>query len=160
VRAVARFRDFDGSTRLIERTAGSATAARHRVKEAARDRGRTDSASEISAETRVSTLAEAWYGELLVAAGDRSPTTAQLYRDRIDNQVLPAIGGVRLREVTVSRVDRLLKVTVERNGPAMAKATRAVLPGMFGLAVGMTRCPRTRSGTSRASGSGRRSGRH
>jgi integrase len=137
VRAVAYFRDFDGRTREVERTASSATAARNRLREACRERGSTDAAGEIGATTRVSVLADIWFAELLAAVetGDRSPGTARLYRDRLDNQVIPAIGSLRLREVTVSRVDRLLKATTERNGPAVAKATRAVLSGMFGLAV-------------------------
>jgi integrase len=137
VRAVAQFRDYDGRTRQIERVASSATSARNRLREAARDRGRTDAESEIGPTTVVSALAEVWYAELVTAvkAGDRSPGTARLYRDRLDNQVIPSIGSLRLREVTVSRVDRVLKATTERNGPAVAKATRAVLSGMFGLAV-------------------------
>lgn len=68
-------------------------------------------------------------------AGDRSPGTAQTYRDRLDNQVLPALGGLRLREVSVSRVDRVLKATREHRGVAVAKLTRTVLSGMLGLAT-------------------------
>lgn len=136
-RAVVYFRDFDGRTREVERVGPSATAARNRLREACRERGRTDSAGEIKPTMTVSALGETWFDELTTAveAGDRSPGTARLYRDRLDNQVIPAMGSIRLHEVTVSRVDRLLKTTTERHGPAVAKATRAVLSGMFGLAV-------------------------
>lgn len=66
---------------------------------------------------------------------DRSPGTSQTYRDRLDNHVLTAIGALRLREVTVSRVDRLLKTTREKHGVAVAKLTRTVLSGLMGLAA-------------------------
>jgi integrase len=82
-------------------------------------------------------LAEIWYEEidLAVRAGDRSPGTGRLYRDRIDNQVVPGMGALRLREVTVARVDRLLKTVRERHGVSVSWVTRKVLSGMFGLAA-------------------------
>src|SRR3954468_14738611 len=40
----------------------------------------------------------------------------------------------RLREVTVARVDRLLKTVREHHGVSVSRATRNVLSGMFGLA--------------------------
>ncbi len=137
VRAVANYRDYDGVTRRVERTARTETRARHRLKEACRDRGRTDAAAEITADTTVAALAQEWFSEIQAAvdAGDRSPGTSQTYRDRLDNQVLPAIGALRLREVTVSRVDRLLKTTREKHGVAVAKLTRTVLSGLMGLAA-------------------------
>jgi hypothetical protein len=42
---------------------------------------------------------------------------------------------LRLSEATVSRVDRLLKTTRDRHGAAVARTTRTVLSGLFGLAV-------------------------
>jgi integrase len=104
---------------------------------ACRDRGRTDAESDITPDTTVRALAEVWFGELVIAVklGERSPGTERLYRDRLDNQILPAMGGLRLREVTVSRVDRFIKQVRERRGIAIAKATRSVLSGMLALAV-------------------------
>jgi len=136
-RAVAGYRDFDGRTRQLERTAKTETGARNRLKEACRDRGRTDAAAEISAATTVTALAEEWFSEVQAAvdAGEKSPGTGRLYRDRIDKQIIPAIGGLRLREVRVSTVDRVLKTVRKRHGVAVAKATRSVLSGMFGLAT-------------------------
>lgn len=136
-RAVANFRDFDGRTRRVERVGRSETAARNRLKEACRDRGRTDAAADITPDTTVAALAEEWYSEIAaaVAAGDRSPGTGRLYRDRIDKQIVPSIGALRLREVRVSRVDRLLKTVRDQHGIGVSKATRTVLSGMFGLAA-------------------------
>lgn len=136
-RAVANYRDFDGVTRRVERTGRSKAAARSRLKEACRDRGRTDAYADITPDTTVKAVAELWYREieLAVEAGDRSPGTAQTYRDRLNNQVIPAIGALRLREVTVSRVDGLVKMTRDKHGVGVAKLTRTVLSGVLGLAA-------------------------
>jgi integrase len=48
--------------------------------------------------------------------GERSPGTEQAYRDRLDNQVLPALGALRLRELSISRIDALLKRTDSGTG--------------------------------------------
>lgn len=82
-------------------------------------------------------MAEAWFTEVDIAVkvGERSPGTGRLYRDRIDKQIVPAMGALRLREVTVARVDRLLRAVREHHGGAVGRATRAVLSGMFGLAA-------------------------
>ena len=136
-RAVVYFRDYDGVTRQVERVGRTETQARNRVREACRDRGRTDAAGGVTSATTVAALAEEWFSEIQAAVdvGERSPGTGRLYRDRIDNQIVPAMGAVRLREVTVSRVDRLLKETRDRHGVAVSRATRTVLSGMFGLAA-------------------------
>lgn len=138
VRARARYRDWDGITRPVERTGTSATDARNRLLKACRDRGRTDAAAEITGDTLIKALAEVYIGEieLLVAEGERSPNTLQSYRDRLDNQVLPNMGELRLREgSSVSRVEALLKKVREENGNSTAKVTRTVLSGLFGIAV-------------------------
>ncbi|GAA3624561.1 site-specific integrase [Kineosporia mesophila] len=136
-RAVTYYRDYDGITRQVGRTGRTKPAAGNRLKEACRDRGRTDAAAEITRDTTVKALAEEWFSEVALAVqmGDRSPGTGRAYRDRLDNQVLPAFGALRLREVTVSRTDLLIKRVRESNGVSIAKTTRTVLSGMFGLAV-------------------------
>jgi integrase len=136
-RATAKFRDYDGVTRRVERVGTTATKARNRLTEACRDRGRTDAAAEITASTKISALAEEWYSEIAIAveAGDLSPGTGRAYRDRLDNQIIPGIGGLAVREATVPRLDRLLKTVRDRHGVAVAKTSRTVLSGMLGLAV-------------------------
>jgi integrase len=136
-RAVTYYRDYDGITRQIGRVGKTAAKAQSRLKEACRDRGRTDAAADITRDTTVKALAEEWFSEVALAVemGDRSPGTGRMYRDRLDNQVIPALGALRLREVTVSRVDLLLKRVRDKNGVSVAKATRTVLSGMFGLAA-------------------------
>jgi hypothetical protein len=132
-RAVTYYREYDGVTRQVGRVGSTESRARGRLKEACRDRGRTDSAAEITRDTTVRALAEEWFAEVKIAVdmGERSPGTGRLYRDRLDNQIFPALGALRLREVTVSRVDLLLKRVRDGHGVSVAKATRTVLSGMF-----------------------------
>ena len=66
---------------------------------------------------------------------DRSPTTVAAYRGRIDKHILPALGNVRVRELTVGLVDRHLRAVEARHGAAMAKQTKTVLGQVIGLAV-------------------------
>lgn len=137
VRAITNFRDYDGRTRRVERTAKSESAARSRLREACRDRGRTDSAAEITPRTTVAALGEQWFAQVQAAvdAGEYSPGTSRAYRDRLDKQVVPALGALLVGEMTVARVDRLLRTTKERHGAAVARTTRTVLSGMLGLAA-------------------------
>jgi integrase len=137
VRAVTNYRDYDGVTRRVGRVGKSETAARTRLKEALRDRGRVDAAGEITRDTRLSALAELWFAEIAdeVAEGRKSPNTGRQYRARLDQQILPALGALRLGEITVSRVDRLVKATKDRHGNAIAKMTRTVISGVLGLAT-------------------------
>ena len=66
---------------------------------------------------------------------DRSPTTVSTYRDRLDKQIIPALGNVRIRELTVGLVDRHLRAIGAKHGPALAKQTKTVLGQVCGLAV-------------------------
>ncbi len=136
-RAIADYRDYDGVKRPVERIGKSETAARNRLKEALRDRGRIDAGAEITPQTKVSALAELWFAEIEtdVREGKKSPNTARQYRERLDNQIILAIGELRLEEVTVSRADRLVKAVKNKHGNATAKVVRTVLNGMLGLAT-------------------------
>jgi integrase len=58
----------------------------------------------------------------------------QNYRDRLDRQVLPALGGVRVREISVGLIDRHLAAVRAMHGPALAKMTKSVISGMCALA--------------------------
>lgn len=101
------------------------------MKGAVRDRSRADWGADISPDTRVSVLAEAWFVTLTNVA----PTTRQAYRARLDAEVLPSLGGLRVRELTVGTVDRHLRATAAVHGVAVTKMTRSVLSGLCGLAT-------------------------
>jgi len=135
-RARCYIRDFDGVVREIERRANSATAARNRLAEAVRDRHRVDASAEITAETKLADVVRLWLVDLRaeVKAGDKSPGTGELY-ETTARRVVEGLGELRVREVTVGRVDRFIKAVAASNGPVSAKRARTVLNGVVGLAA-------------------------
>ena len=132
-RAMTRVRDYDGRVRQVERYGRTQGAARTALSIALRDRARVDAEAEITPDTKLAAVAEAWFSEF--QRQDRSPTTVAAYRGRIDKHVLPALGSVRIRELTVGLVDRHLRAVEAKHGAAMAKQTKTVLSQVIGLAV-------------------------
>ena len=65
----------------------------------------------------------------------RSPGTLRAYRDRLDGQIIPALGNLRVRELTTGVVDRHLRAVRDKHGASLAKLCRTVLSGMAGLAT-------------------------
>src|SRR5262245_33195576 len=120
-KAVTKFRDFDGVTRQVGRVGRSTAQARDGLKEACRDRGLRDADADSTPATTVEARAEVWCSEIAIAVqrGELSPGTRTLYRGRLDDQVIKALGGLRLREVTVSRVDRMIKAVRQGHGVAI-----------------------------------------
>jgi integrase len=53
----------------------------------------------------------------------------------VGTQIKPALGELRLREVTPGVVNRALRAVSERSGHGAAKSTRSALSGMFRLAL-------------------------
>lgn len=96
-RARVLVRDYDGQVRALERRAPNKTAAERALKLALRDRASGQARGEITADSRVSVLAEAWHASL----ADLSPMTLQAYRDRLDRQLLHRLGQLRVRELSV-----------------------------------------------------------
>lgn len=132
-RAQTYFRDFDGKRRLVERNGSTKAAARRALAEAIRDlHSPSDAKAVINRNSKVAEVAELWMSGLSDLG--RSPSTIQAYRDRLNNQVLPALGEVRLRELSVGLIDRHLSTVRSRNGAATAKLTRSVLSGICNLA--------------------------
>jgi integrase len=130
-RAVAWYRDYDGRCRQVERSAKTKAAAAAALRLALRDRARFDSGGDLTPDTRVSVLAEAWFAGLK----NLSPTTMQVYRHRLDQQILPGLGNLRVRELSVGTIERHLRLVADKHGPAMAKMTKSVLSGVCGLAA-------------------------
>jgi integrase len=71
----------------------------------------------------------------LVADGRRSPGTAETYRRQLKNHLLPAMGNVRLGEITTPLVDKVIRSINRKVSPATAKSCRSVVSGVLGLAV-------------------------
>ena len=130
-RACTKARGFDGRTRAVERHGRTKAAAERALKAALRDRAGDQPHGEITAGSRVSTLAEAWYAAL----SGLSPVTLQAYRDRLDRQILPRLGQLRIRELSVGTLDWHLRGIAYAHGAATARMCRSVLSGMCTLAA-------------------------
>jgi integrase len=130
-RAVAWYRDYDGRCRQVERHAKTKAAAEAALRLALRDRARFNVEGDITPSTRVDVLAEAWFAAL----ENLSPTTMQAYRNRLDQQVLPGLGNLRIRELSIGTIDRHLRLVSDKHGPAVAKMTKSVLSGVCSLAA-------------------------
>lgn len=81
----------------------------------------------------MSTIAEAWWAGYSMLP--RSPGTLRGYRDRLDQQILPALGNVRARELTIGTAERFLRAVEKGRGPSVAKMTRSVLSNVCGFAA-------------------------
>jgi integrase len=130
-RAVAWYRDYDGRCRQVERHAKTKAAAEAALRLALRDRARFDVGGDITPNTRVDALAETWFAGLK----NLSPTTTQAYRNRLDQQVLPGLGNLRVRELSIGTIERHLRLVSDKHGPAVAKMTKSVLSSVCGLAA-------------------------
>ena len=135
--AVTRFRDLDGVTRKVKRVGPTAAVAKNRLREELRDRARQGPTDGLTRDARFSTAAAEWLEgiDLLVSQGRRSPTTAQLYRLVLATHVEPGLGELRLRELTVPRLDRFVQTVQLHKGAPTAKLVRTVVSGVLGLAV-------------------------
>ncbi|WP_417216449.1 tyrosine-type recombinase/integrase [Arthrobacter sp.] len=132
-RAITRFRDYDGRTRQVEKRAESGAKAERLLVIELRDRSASTAGQEVTRETRLSAVVPLWWAEL--EDRDRADNTITRYRDVVDNQILPGVGNLRIREATVTALDRFLKAVREKHGAATAKHAKTILSGILGLAV-------------------------
>lgn len=130
--ARARFRDFDGVTRQVRRRARTGAAAERLLVQELTERT-TPAAEDITRETRLSVVAAVWLAE--TESRELAINTLRRYREVLDDHVLPAVGGLAIREANVSRLDRFLKAVTANVGAPTAKLCRTVLSGLMGLAV-------------------------
>lgn len=132
--ASTRFRDFDGKTREVTAVAATGAAAERtlvvnltgRITQA---RGHGD----ITGETRMSQLSALWLEE--IALEDRiMPQTLDRYRGIVARDIDPALGSLKVRELTVSRADRFLKAHAKEH-PSHAQSIKQVLGQIMSLAA-------------------------
>ncbi len=125
--AYCYFRDMDGVTRRVKASATTAQAARNKLQERLDTRTVTG-VGDITADSTVQQLAVAWQDSLTVGQ-----STKDDYARHTKNHVLPGLGGLRLREVTVGRVEAFLNT--KRDKPSIARNCRVILSLMFGMAA-------------------------
>lgn len=137
--ARARFRDFDGRTRKVEAWGKTGAAAERALVSAMQDRA-APSNDELRPETTVARLAAVWLAE--IDDSTLATNTRQRYREVVDDYVITGLGGVRIREVSVGRIEAFLRTIRDRHGQASARLARTVLSGMFALAARHDAAPR------------------
>lgn len=130
-RARAKYRDHDGVTRRVERFATTKGGAERRLREAIRDRLHMDGDEDIAPDTTLAVLAQVWLADL-PRTKKISDQTLEKYGRTIDRIIVPGVGGLRVRELTVGKADRFLGAIPS---DANARWARIILTGMLGLAA-------------------------
>src|SRR4051794_8437195 len=136
-RAAFYYRNNQGQRRQVEATSSSKTAARREALATLERVLSSGGLGQYTDRTTFAEVAEEWFGQIewLVEQERRSPTTLELYRRTLDLHVLPALGGLRLSELSVARLDTFLHEKHRSTGYGTAKACRSVASGVCGLAV-------------------------
>ena len=132
-RARCRFRDYDGQVRYVVRHGPSRSAAERNLKSVLVDREQSAGGVGLTRNAKVVDLSAAWLIE--VEASDLGKSTKVRYSTIVHQFVNPGVGQLRLRELSVPAVDRLLRVIVEKHGATTAKGARSVMSGMVGMAM-------------------------
>jgi integrase len=127
------FRDYDGRTRRVERRASTGPQAEKLLKEHLLTRSRAGRLGEIKPETRVKEVGELWLAGLREEG--RASATLEAYSDTLRLHVVPALGLLQIREVSVGVSDRFLVAVKKETGPSAARHARTVLSGLMGLAA-------------------------
>lgn len=109
-------RDYDGTIRPIRRRGATKGAAETALRKALVDWQAPVREAEVTPDTKVAKVGELWLAEFerTVDAGRRSPGSLDSYRSIFRRHVLPALGELRVREVTTPVVDRALTVIAQR----------------------------------------------
>lgn len=131
-RARTRIRDKDGVPREVTATGTTIAAAERALREKLVDRA-TPTQQTVTADTTVATLATLWL-KYLRDEGRIEATTINEYERVLAKVVIPELGGLRLREVTTSRLDLFL-VRLRATSASRQRKTKVVMGAIFGMAV-------------------------
>lgn len=125
-RADTRLRLHTGQTVRVRATGTSKTGAKRALEERCAQRlGATDS-EEVHTTSPLTALLTAW-----ITQHDVSRRSKEIYQKTIDNKIAPALGQVRLNELTTPRLQQFLNTQT----PAGARSARAILGSACGLGV-------------------------
>ncbi len=140
-RATTRFRDWDGQTRKVTATGSSRNAATTALKEMLSTRTHSgDATDSVTAGSPFTVLAEAWLEDLMLDM-DRADSTKDIYERELRGLVLPTFEHFTVREITVGRIERFLKLQ-RTTSYTRAKHSRTVLSMVLGFAVRREIIPR------------------
>ncbi|MDM1896015.1 site-specific integrase [Mycobacteroides abscessus] len=136
--ARCRYRDADGVTRIVERQGSSGKddknglAAENALIDSLEDRRPPTDAGEVSPDTLVMVLVMNHLDRL--EEDGRSPATLATYRFAA-GKLKKFLGGVRVREASVMRLDAAVRSMRTAHGVTMARQSRTILRGGLQLAV-------------------------
>ncbi|CAM3736829.1 site-specific integrase [Tsukamurella ocularis] len=129
-RARAKYRDWDGRTRTVERFGASGAKAEAALKIALRDRARPAAApADVTRDTNLADLGAIWLDTK--RRQNLAPKTIELYEQTIRTHVTPAVGELRVGEVTIGGLERFL----DTKAGTVKKRCRLALSGMMGIAA-------------------------
>lgn len=131
-RARARIRDQDGTTRQVTATGTTRAAAERALRKKLAERT-VPTQLALTGETSLRELADFWLERLRTEERVESSTINE-YRRILDKVVLPEIGGLRLRELSTSRLEHFL-IGVRQTSINRQRKAKVVLGAMLGLAV-------------------------
>ena len=136
-KAETRFRMADGSYPRIMRTGRTLTEAENRLKTALNELGKEVRGGEVSRETRMRRVAELWLAELErdETLGTVSHGTVRNYRGWLNNWIIPRIGELQVRELTVKSCERVIEHVQDKTGFGTASKVKVVLGLVCGYAV-------------------------
>lgn len=132
-KASAKYQDLDGILRKVRRWDQAKEKARNKLLAALRDRARRSADGEIKPDTRVKIAAELWLKG--IDDSDRSANTKQEYRQTWHRYLVKEIAEVRVSDVRVSTVNRIIASVRDNHGRGAALHVKVVLSGIFGLCV-------------------------
>ena len=139
--ARVRFRDDDGQLRPVEASGATRKAAERSLKEKLASRGSYSAGfGELSRDTSFTKLVDVWVEDLDLE--DRiAVSTRDLYERDMRTLVMPAFEHYTLREISISKVDRFLKLQAKVSD-SRAKHAKVVLNLALGLALRYEAIPR------------------
>ena len=131
-RARAYYRDMDGVLRLVEARGASSAAAQRNIQMKLKER-QTPRYGIVSPTDRINTLIKVFLVEM--EASDKADRTKDKYTYCVKKYIQPALGSVRISEVTSGVVDHFIRTLVSDVGSSTARSCGAVLSWMFKVAL-------------------------
>lgn len=133
----ARFRMADGNSIRVQRRGATKGEAEDRLKEAMVELGKEARGSEITGDSRVKYVAGLWLTDLErdVKLGTVSHGTLRNYKSWLANWVIPRVGELQLRELSVKGCERVVEHAQDAKGFGTASKVKVVLGLVCGYAV-------------------------
>lgn len=131
-RARVRVRDLDGVRREVTATGTTKAAAERALRRKLNDRHPAASTS-VTRETTLRTLAQEWL-KFLRDEGRIESSTTNEYERVLDKVILPALGSLRLRELSTGQLERFL-VDLRAVSSSRQHKAKVVLSAVLGMAV-------------------------